>query len=174
MWTLLIYLVVAGVAIGGVLAVVHKHDDGIRAKEAAVWQPRLAAAQADTKTAVDANLSLQGDLTRIAGDAKACSDKVQALGDVQKAAEAAKAKNLVDAGKTIGSLASDKAQTEARLAAATTKGEACDVQLAKVNDVLGELGARRLRDHPGANGSEPGRNAPAGQGSGSDSLRVGR
>lgn len=174
MASLIMYGIIAAVVLGGFWAVVHTHDNGVRAKEAAIWKPQLEASQQATKTAVDANASLMVDVKRIAGERQLCSDGVKTLGEASAAAEAQKARDLAAAGKKINALQTERGMLESLLALPVAQEENCDAKLSKVDAHLDAAGARRLRDHGPAGSSQPSGNAPADKGASPGSLRLTR
>jgi hypothetical protein len=159
------------IILGAVAGAIHVHDNKVRAKEAAIWKPRLDAMTKDKETAVAANVSLQGDVARIDQERQLCSAGVQALGNAQKAAETVKAKALLAAGGKIAELSAHRDALEALLTQPATEGT-CDERLAKIDAANDAVGGRRLHDHAPTDGGKRSQDAPADKGAGRDTLRL--
>lgn len=158
---LIVYLVVIGGLAAGAFGIIHSHDNGVRAKEAEQWKPKLQAAQLDTKTAIDANASLSIENARVRSEAKACSDGVDLLTIGATKNEAKKAAALLAAKGMIATLEADIAAKDAVINAGTPAGENCGQTLTRIDGPLRDLAARRLRDHAPADGSVGGVSVPA-------------
>ena len=174
MVTIIFYLVLIGGLCAAVFGVIHSHDNGVRAKEAELWKPKLEAAQKDVQTAVDANKTLQDSVAKIDAERQACSKGVDALQAAGAQADKAKAQALVTAGTKIGELTRDRDRLESLLSIPAPFGETCDEKMAKIHDELATVATRRMRYNPGTTGGVGGKDAPPGKNPGPDTLRIGK
>lgn len=125
-------------AIVGVIAV---HDAKVRSGEAAKWQPKVAACEANTKTATDANVKLKADYDAFA---VRHDQMIRTLAEQQRLALKRKNDALVALGLREKAAQGELDGLRAKAAAPPqpTKEAAC----ASAETTLRALAAERLRD----------------------------
>lgn len=162
--TLIIYLIMAAIVVGGAFAV-RSHIEGIGEKKAeARLQPQIVALTADRKTAVDANTSLRSDLTLLTAERNACSASITAIEVEGKLAEENKKKARAKAAPKLQAVQASIEVQQARLVAPQT-GATCEEVVSKMGRNLVNIGGEQLRDSAAARSSSDSKGPPAGKGS---------
>lgn len=125
----------------------HSWENSLRAegatKQLAADKPIIDACKIDRDTAVKANVSLQADVSRIAGERDEQNKQVQSLADQLKAQKTRQAQMLAAAKPRIDALRVETGTLEERLAA-NEEGKTCDEKLANVDrDLRASVGGVR-------------------------------
>lgn len=142
------------------------------ARQLAADKPIIEACKIDRDTAVKANVSLQADVERIAGERDRQNAAVKALGDAAIAQDKARIARQAAAKPRIDALRADSLTLEQRLAA-NTEGKTCDEKLSNVDRDLRALVGGGVRDVGAATPSRDGsKDATPRPGSGGGTLRL--
>lgn len=169
---MLIQLGIYAALIGGAWLAIHSFLGGYEAKGAAKQMAAdkvvLEQVKTERDTAVSANVRLQLDVKRNAGETLACNQRVNDILTHGQTAKAAKDAALKAAGPRINSLSNQIAQLETALIASKQKPEvSCEKALAKAGEAIVPVAAGRLRDDStGSSGGVGGKtSAPVNPGS---------
>lgn len=127
----------------------------------AIDKPVLAACVTDKTTAVNANVSLQADVKRMAKEEQELMDASKDLIQSSKDAIARSAKAKAGNASKLAMLESDQAMIF-RNAAVSLKGLSCPQVVKKVADDLHQLAVREYSDRPPADGIGPSKPPKAG------------
>ncbi len=173
----LITLAIYGALAAGAFLAIHSFLGSYEAKGAKaqleVDTPIINACKTDRDTAVKANVSLQSDLAKLAGEREQQNAAIAAQAAEQTRLEAAKAKALAEAQARLAALGRDNASLASILAAAPKGGQTCEQTLAAVDDNLRSAARQRVRfSPPEAGNSSGGANRAPDQNPGADPVRI--
>lgn len=141
------WLVLVGIVTAGGCAFL-SHEQGIgAAKQLAADKPVIDACVVDKKKAIDANVSLQADVKRMAGEQAVQNAAVADLQDAYAASLARKTKAQVANQTKLAALQSDQASV-IQAAAKSLTGLTCTQVVKKVADDLHQVAVREYEDRP--------------------------
>ncbi len=169
---IIVYIVLAGIA----FAAIHTFDLS-RQKIGADAQlkadaPIINACKTDRDTATKANVSLQTDLQRLAGERETQNAAVADYAKTMARLQQEKDTRIASQAARLKAYDDDAAALRVRLAA-TTKGATCEQILSSVDRDLRDLASQRMRDTgTQADSDSRGAKPPPGVDSGKGSLRL--